>query len=78
MKRDKLGFWINIHTLLHIKQVNNKDLLYSTGNYTSYPLITYNGKDSEKESVIYLSLNHFDGHLDHCNPTPHQSRIKSK
>ena len=27
-------FGINIYTLLHVKQVTNKDLLYSTGNYT--------------------------------------------
>ena len=25
--------------------INNKDLLYSTGNYIQYPGITYNGKD---------------------------------
>ena len=27
-----------------IKYVNNKDLLYSTGNYTHYHVITYKGK----------------------------------
>ena len=27
-------FEINTYTLLYIKQINNKDLLYSTGNYT--------------------------------------------
>ena len=31
----------------------NKDLLYSTGSYTQYLVITYNGKDSEKE-YIYI------------------------
>ena len=40
---------INIHTLLYIKQMNNKDLVYSTGNYTQCLVITYNGKESEKE-----------------------------
>ena len=29
----------------------NKDLLYSTGNYTQYFVITYKGKDFEKECV---------------------------
>ena len=26
-------FGINIYTLLYIKEINNRDLLYSTGNY---------------------------------------------
>ena len=32
-----------------MKEINKKDLLYSTGNYSQYLIITYNGKDSEKE-----------------------------
>ena len=40
---------INRYTLLYIEQINNKDLLYSTGNYTQYFVITYKGKESEKE-----------------------------
>ena len=28
------------YTLLYVKQVTNKDLLYSTGNYTQYFVIT--------------------------------------
>ena len=35
-------------TLLYIKQINNKDPLYSTGNYIQYLLITYNEEKSEK------------------------------
>ena len=46
-------FGINIYTLLYIKQVNNRDLLYSRGNYTQYFIITYKGKGSEKE-YIYI------------------------
>ena len=42
---------INIYTLLQIKQITNKDLLYSTGNYTQYFIITYKGKESEKEYI---------------------------
>ena len=32
--------------LLHIKWINNKVLLYSTGNYIQYPLINHNGGTS--------------------------------
>ena len=32
--------------LLYIKQITNKDLLYSTGNYTQYLVIIYNRKES--------------------------------
>ena len=42
---------VNIYTLLYIKQINNKDLLYSTGNYVQYFVIAYNGKESEKEYI---------------------------
>ena len=44
-------FGINIYTPLYIKQITNKDLLYSTGNYTQYFVITYKGKESE---YIYM------------------------
>ena len=40
---------INIYTLLYIKQIINKDLLYSTGNATQYSVIIYMGKECEKE-----------------------------
>ena len=46
-------FGINIYTLLYIKQITNKDLLHSTGNY-KYFVITYKGKESEKE-YIYIN-----------------------
>ena len=35
---------IDIYTLLYIKQITNKDLLYSTGNSTQYFVMTYIGK----------------------------------
>ena len=50
-RRDKLGVWDNIHTLLYIKQIISKDLLYSTRNYIQYFVITYKGKESEKKYV---------------------------
>ena len=34
-------FGINRYTQLHTKEINNKDLLYSTGNYIQYLGITY-------------------------------------
>ena len=37
---------INRYTLLYVKQVTNKDLLYSTGNYTQYSVTNYRAKES--------------------------------
>ena len=49
-------YGINRCTLPYIKQINKKDLWYSTGNYIQYLVITYNGKESEKEYIyIYIS-----------------------
>ena len=42
---------IDIFTLLYIKQIANKNLLYSTGNSTQYSVMAYMGKESEKEWV---------------------------
>ena len=39
-----------------MKQVTNKDLVYSTGNYTQYFVITYKEKESEKEHIYNKSL----------------------
>ena len=44
-------FGINVYTLLYIKYIINKDLLYRTGNSTQYSVITYMGKESEKEWI---------------------------
>ena len=41
-----------MYTVLYRKLIINKDLLYSTGNFTQYLVITYNGKGSEKECII--------------------------
>ena len=38
------------------------ELLYGTGNYIQYQVITYNGKESEKE-YTHMELNHFAIHL---------------
>ena len=57
-KREREGgginqqYGINRYKLLHIQQISNKDLLYSTGNYIQYLIITYNRKKSEKNTHI--------------------------
>ena len=46
---------IDIYTLLYIKQVTNKDLLYSTGKSAQYSVMTYMGKESKKEWIsVYV------------------------
>ena len=55
--RDKLEeFGINIYTQPYIKQITNKDLLYSRGNSTQYySIIIYIRKESVKEWIyIYI------------------------
>ena len=45
---NKLGDWDDISTLLYIKQITNKNLLYSTGNSTQYSVMTYIRMESKK------------------------------
>ena len=42
-------FGVSRCKLLYIEWINNKVLLYSTGNYIQYPVINHNGKEYEKE-----------------------------
>ena len=43
--------------LLHLEWIYNKVLMYSTGNYTQYPVINHNGKEYEKEYIyIYIYI----------------------
>ena len=46
---------IDIYTILYTKQITNKDLLYSTGNYTQYSVMTYMGKEP-KEEWMYVYI----------------------
>ena len=41
--------WTGMCTLLHMEWMINGDLLYSTGDSAQYSVITYMGKESEKE-----------------------------
>ena len=44
-----------MHTLLSVKYITNKDLLYSTGNSAQYSVITEMGKEFEKEKIhVYV------------------------
>ena len=42
-------FGMSRYKLLYREQINNKALLYSTGNYIQYLVINHNGKEYEKE-----------------------------
>ena len=46
---------IDTYTLLYKKQTTDKDLLYSTGNSTQYPVMIYMGIESKKEWT-YVSV----------------------
>ena len=56
--------------------------MYSTGNSTQYSMITYMGKEPEKEwTYVYVYLNHFAVYLkltQHCKSTTLQYKIKIK
>ena len=46
---------IDIYTLWYIKQITNKNLLYSTWNSTQYSVMTYMGEVSKKEWIyVYV------------------------
>ena len=49
-------FGITRYKLLHIKQINKKFLLYSTGNYIQYPEINHNKKEYEKEYIYIIYI----------------------
>ena len=55
---------IDIYTLLYIKQVTNKNLLYSTENSTPYSVVAYMGKGSKKGVDMYICVtDHFAVYL---------------
>ena len=47
---------IDIYTLLYMEWMSNKDLLSSTGKFAQYSLVTYVGKESEKEWLYVYVL----------------------
>ena len=46
-------FGMSRFKLLYREWINNKDLLYSTGNYMQYPVINHNGKEYKKHINMY-------------------------
>ena len=44
-------FGISRCKLLYIGRINDKVLLYNTGNYIQYPVLNHNGKEYEKEYI---------------------------
>ena len=44
-RRMDLEFEVGRCKLLHLEWINNKVLLYSTGNYIKYAVINHNGKE---------------------------------
>ena len=50
-------FGVSRCKLLYREWINNKVLLYSTGNYIQYPVINHNGKAYEKKNIyIYMCI----------------------
>ena len=50
-ERKDWEFGISKCKLLYIGWINNKVLLFSTGNYIQYPVINHNGKEYKKEYI---------------------------
>ena len=51
----KWEFGISRYKLLHIKRINDKVLLYSTGNYSQYPEINCSGKNIKKNLFLCIT-----------------------
>ena len=47
---------IDIYTLLYIKQITNKDLLYSIGKSTQYSVMAYMGKESKQRTDMHIYI----------------------
>ena len=50
---------------IHIDWINNKVLLYSTGNYTQYLVINHNEKEYVKENM-YMHIYIYVGMYESC------------
>ena len=55
-EKEGLGSWdYQMQTIIYIGWVDNKVLLYITGNYIKYPVIGYNGNKYEKRIYICIT-----------------------
>ena len=74
-------FETDMYTLLYLKRITNKDLLYSTGNSAQSYVAGWMGEESGKEWIhVYVWLSHFAVHLklsQHCSSAILQYKIKS-
>ena len=58
--RGKMGdgvvreLWIDIYTLLYLKQITNKDLLYSTGNSAQCHVAARMGAEFGKNGYMHM------------------------
>ena len=63
-------FGIDMYTLLYLKRIANKDLLYSTGNSAQcYVAACMGGEVGGERIHVYVWLSHFPVHLklsQHC------------
>ena len=48
-------FGIGRGKVLPLEWINNKVLMYSTGNYIQYPATNYNGKEYKKNVCMYIT-----------------------
>ena len=53
-----MGFGINRGKLSYIEWINNKVLLYGTGDYIQHSVTNHNGKEYEKEYVYIYTHTH--------------------
>ena len=53
-------FGVDMYTLLYLKWITNKDLLYSTGNSVQCYVLAWMGGEFEGEWIyVYVRLSHF-------------------
>ena len=53
--RGRIVWEFGIGTLLYLKYITNKDLLYSTGNSAQYSVITKKGEKLKKDTGIGIT-----------------------
>ena len=74
-------FGMHMYSLLYVKWITNKDLLYSTGNSVQYHVEGWMGREFGGEWIhAYVWLSPFAVHLElpqHCSLVTPQSKIKS-
>ena len=54
-ERGGLGLWDWKRQSTALEWINNKVLMYSTGNYIQYPATNYNGKEYKKNVCMYIT-----------------------